>query len=144
MTTDGEAVGTINEKPENDRKRKEDVYVQAQENTVFAYGGLLAFSLAVQAAALAPRIESVKETADGRYTVEGSIDGYDGASFGQLYAATYDESGRMTGVDSVTPDENGDWSFTGGESSGGMDMLKAFAVADQEDGLAPLGRTTVR
>ena len=101
----------------------------------------LAFSLAVQAAALAPHIESVTETADGRYAVEGSVDGYDGASFGQLYAATYDESGRMTDVDSITPDEHGVWSYTGGKSSGGIDVLKTFAVSDEEDGLSPLGES---
>lgn len=99
----------------------------------------LAFSLAAQAAAFTPRIASVKKTEDGQYTVEGGIDGYDAAALGHLFAATYDGSGKMTGVGQATLGENGSWSFTGGKASGGTDSLKIFAVAGTGGGTAPLG-----
>ncbi|HWP79627.1 MAG TPA: hypothetical protein VN446_03215 [Candidatus Acidoferrum sp.] len=111
----------------------------AKKTSRFCLALCLALSLTVQAAGLTPRIESVKETPDGRYAVEGRMVGDDGEPTGQLYAATYDETGRMTEVGAVTSVGGGVWSYTGGESSGGIDVLKTFALAGTGDGFRPQG-----
>jgi hypothetical protein len=87
----------------------------------------LSLALLIDAAAANPYIGSVKKTADNKYQVSGGIDAYEPATQ-QLYVATYDAAGRMTNVSRVTPDQSGAWSYTGGASSAGQDVIKAFVV----------------
>ncbi len=96
----------------------------------------LVLSLTGEAFAATLHIESVK-AADGKYTVEGSIDDYSASSGDSLYASSYNEIGRMGGIGSSVPDAKGNWTVSGVSVASETDIVKAFVVSDKTKGLAP-------